>query len=134
MALMQVYNTTNTPVVYGDGKIVGGLEWAIVDDALVQAELENRTLIIRDKPRNSRFTEPVVEIAPESTWVPTPEIAAEDSSEPEIVVPSNTAEEETPEPAVESVVESPVDTAATPAKPATMRKTRRRKTTPPVKE
>lgn len=125
MPLVEVYNTTNSPVIYGDGKTIAGLEWVTVEEDEVRQHIDNGTLIFR-RNRNQVLAAAEQELAVE--------IPAEDSSEPETVVPSNTADETTPGEESETVVELPVDTAATKAKPDTMRKTRRRKTTTPVKE
>lgn len=130
MSSIEVYNTTNNPIIYGDGKTIAGLEWVVVEENQVRAFIDEGTLRVRTKPRYAPVISPVVDQTPE----PEPKTSVEDSSATESVVPSNTAEETTPAETTETVAESPVDTAATKDKPATMRKTRRRKTTPPVKE
>ena len=126
MALVSVYNTGVNPVIYGDGQTIAGLSWQSVEQELVQEYLDERVLILV-KDRGARFR-PVVE----------------QENQPEATLPDNSEAVETdvpfeaPEEVLASAQEheevSTVDTPPNTPKPATMRKTRRRKTTPPVKE
>ena len=55
---VRVFNPGDTPVVYGaDGRVLGGREWADVDDKLL-AELAGRVVVVDTPPKPRRMKEP----------------------------------------------------------------------------
>lgn len=106
MAIVEVYNTTNNPVVYGDGQVLGGLERMKVEESLVADALKSGAVRIA-RPKQMLF--------PEAT--PTSVV---DSVVAKTDVPLNT--EET---SGDAEKKSSVDEGSSAAKPATIRKTRR---------
>jgi len=118
MALVEVYNTTTNPVVYGDGQVLGGLERMTVEESLV-ADALKRGVVRIARPR------PVL-VSP-----------VEDSAPPP-VVDSEPAQTDVPlkqpsKPSGTTVKKSSVDEGLSVEKPATIRKTRRPRKSP-VKE
>lgn len=123
MAQIEVYNPRAVPVIYGDGQTIGGLEWAMVEEELVQGHLEDGALII---PQHV----PAIESEPISE---TPEeVSIDDSSEDETDVSSDLANEE--DVAEDSDEDAPSDAPTTDEETATIRKSRRRKRTATERE
>lgn len=134
MAVVHVYNTGVNPVIYDDGKTIGGLEWHSVEQELVQEYLDAGILITKQNrvEPSAIIPEPVLE-APAEIPSESPETVAADNSEAvETNVVSET--EEVPAEVVESGEVSTVDAPPETPSPATMRKTRQRKTAKPEKE
>jgi hypothetical protein len=135
---VRVYNPRLSPVVYGNGQTIGGLEWADVNYDLVHEFISFGDLIVaKDQP-------PIQETAPEpidEIQDPAPaeevenilvENSIDDSSVEETEVPS--VDVSSDEVADVSVDDAPSDEAETIEKPATIKKPRRRKTTTTEKE
>ena len=106
MALIEVYNTTNNPVVYGDGQVLGGLERMSVEESLVSDALKSGAV------RIARSRQMFIE-AP----TPTPVV---DSAATETDVPLNPEK-----PSGDAEKKSSVDEGSSAPTPATIRKTRR---------
>lgn len=123
MGYISVYNPKPFPVVYGNGYTIGGLEWANVDEDLVQDFLASKRLII-PTTRTPAKIEPVEE-KPKETSIG-------DSSEPQTDVSSDTASQN--EAAENSTGDAPSDAPDEQEKPATIRKSRRRKRTTTERE
>ncbi len=117
MGMISVYNPKPFPVIYGNGYTIGGLEWANVDEELVHDHLQAKRLII-PKGRKTKIEQ--VEENKEETSIG-------DSSEPQTDVSSDTASQN--EAAENSDGDAPSDAPDEPEKPATIRKSRRRKRT-----
>ena len=122
MAHIEVYNPKAVPVIYGDGQTIGGLEWATVEEGLVQDHLANKHLII---PKTN-----VVESEPNTETIE--EVSIDDSTEAETDVSSDLANEQ--EVVEESDKDAPSDAPPVTEEPATIRKSRRRKRTTTERE
>ena len=117
MALIEVYNTTTGPVVYGDGQVIGGLERMKVEESLVADALQRGLLrVARSKP-----------VAATKVVVAEPVV---DSQATQSDVPLNPVESK---PSGDTDETSSVDEGSTAKKPATISKTRRPRKSP-VKE
>lgn len=123
MAFISVYNPKPFPVIYGNGQTIGGLEWATVDEDLVQDYLATKRLIIPNTVVQPQI-DPVEENAEETS--------IGDSSEEETDVSSDAASDS--EVVEDMVDDAPSDAPAEPEKPATIRKSRRRKRTTTERE
>lgn len=113
MARMHVYNPSNSPVVYGDGQTIGGLEWHDIETRFAQPLVDAGVLISKSVPA------PVV-VEPEPEVIETP--SSDDSFGEPLEVPSG-LEDDTDD------VES--DDPQTEDETDTISKPRRRKPQPP---
>lgn len=124
MANVEVYNPKAVPVVYGDGRTIGGLEWAVVDEDLISEFLADKRLIVAKPRPHMPQEEIVVEIVQESS--------IDDSSLGETDVSSDTASQQ--DVAEDSEQDAPSDAPLVTEEPATIRKSRRRKRTTTERE
>ena len=124
MANVEVYNPKAVPVVYGNGRTIGGLEWAVVDEDLVSEFLADKRLIVAKPRPYMPEEEVVVEIVQESS--------IDDSSAGETDVSSDTAIQQ--DVAEDSEQDAPSDAPLVAEETATIRKSRRRKRTTTERE
>ncbi len=115
MAKISVYNPKTTPVIYGNGYTIGGLEWATVEENLVEEYIQIGRLILSQQSADKTPT-PAAE-----------EVLIDNSLEQETDVSSDTPS--TNEVTENSTQDAPSDATKEPKKPDTIRKSRRRKPT-----
>lgn len=123
MANISVYNTGITPVIVGDGRTIGGMEWAVVSEEEAAEHLAIGVLIT-GTPMQLPDPEPVVDpVIEEPVELP----SIDDSNDEETAVSSEAAtevqdDEETSVDDVPSVEEPEIEPT-----PTTIRRSRRRK-------
>lgn len=115
MAKISVYNPKTTPVIYGNGYTIGGLEWATVEENLVEEYIQANRLIV-PRPSVNETPAPATE-----------EVLIDNSLEQETDVSSDTQSQD--EVTENSTKDAPSDATDESNKPATIRKSRRRKPT-----
>lgn len=132
MTTIEVYNPKPSPIIYGDGKTIGGLEWVTVEQEDVQGLIDANELIV-NRPEiyvEESIPEPQEDLAPETETFD--KSLADDTHIDETAVSSD---EVIQNEVVEVIVEDALsDATETDEKSATIRKTRRSKTTATERE
>lgn len=127
MTAIEVYNPKPSPIIYGDGKTIGGLEWMTVNSEDVQDLIDSNQLIVERPESHIEVPVPTVETVLEEDIEISDKSSADDTSNDETAVSSDEV--------VEVIVEdAPSDATETNEKSATIKKTRRSKSTATERE
>ena len=139
MADVRVYNPSPSPVIYGDGSTIGGLEHAIVNILAVRDLVRDGVLLMKDYEPNrvveaEEVAVEVVEDSPEEVPEVIAEDTTEDTAEDSSTDDSLVVESEVPSEEVvlseESLEPDAVEEESEDETTATISKTRRRKPSP----
>lgn len=125
MTAIDVYNPQPYPVVYGDGKTIGGLEWVTVDSEDVQEFIDTKRLIttkpkIHDPIPDEELVDSLEESSIDDSYVQEIDVSSDEVSQNEAVN--------------DEVDDAPSDATETEEETATIRKSRRRKRTTTERE